>query len=212
MNTMRVMVIAMEEIARKGLEAAIEEFWDNIVVEYSVQRLELGQRLLTEHEIDIVLIDDGEMKRDEVLGFMHWCQNSKPALGLLLITRRRNPFYLRDFACHPRSGILLREEISSPKVFQALKSFNDQMAPHSRMVHDLIHSEIVRKLERAEMEDRLHLLRLLDRGLTVEQITRGMQMSKSKMYRIKGDLHEIFNMRDEQTMLDVARQMGLFED
>ena len=211
MRTATVVVMAANEMTRAGIMAMIDEEWGCFTVQFSAGQLELYQKLLRDVEVDVVVIDDSQVRMEEVIQLSDWCQGQIPQVGMLLITQRRNPFYLRKFTRHVRRGILAKEDVDVLLFGAALQAVQGQIVFHSRMVFEVIQHAIVQRLAQHDGEEDLQLLRLLEQGLTVKEIMRRMGIGRTTVYRMRMELHEVFGVANDLALLEQARRLGLLE-
>lgn len=212
MRPTRIMVVDANELSRRGVEGSVEELWAGLMVEYSVGKIEQAKRLLREHEIEIVVIDDGQIPMASVQSLVHWCGENKPAIGLLLITRWHNPFYLRSFASHKRSAILLRDEVKTSVLLHALDSIRGGIASQSRRVYEIMAHDIVSQLQQRNREEDLRMLRLLDAGYSVTTIADRLNRSRSTVYRELVELREIFGAENYRELLEKVHSFDLLDE
>ena len=211
MRTATAVVMAANEITRTGITAMIDEAWSCITVQFAAGQLVLYQKLLRDLEVDVVVIDDSQVRMEEVIQLSDWCREQVPRVGMLLITRRRNPFYLRKFARYVYRGILAKEEVSASLLRLALQSVQGQIVFHSAIVFEVMQHEIVQRLGQHDGEEALRLLRLLEQGLTVKEIMRQMGIGRTTVYRMKTELLEAFGAANDLALLEQARRLGLLE-
>ena len=206
-----VVVMAANEMTRAGIMAMIDEAWSCFTVQFSAGQLALYQKLLRDVEVDVVVIDDSQVRMGEVIQLSDWCQGQIPHVGILLITQRRNPFYLRKFTRHVRRGILAKEDVDAPLFGVALQAVQGQIVFQSRMVFEVMQHAIVQRLAQNGGEEELRLLRLLEQGLTVKEIMRRMGIGRTTVYRMRMELHEVFGVANDLALLEQARRLGLLE-
>lgn len=211
MRTATVVVMAANEITRVGITGMIDEAWSCITVQFNAGQLALYQKLLHDLEVDVVVIDDSQVRMEEVIQLSDWCREQMAQVGMLLITQRRNPFYLRKFTRYVYRGILAKEDVSASLLRLALQSVQGQIVFHSAIVFEVIQHEIVQRLAQHDCEEDLLLLRLLDQGLTVKEIMRRMGIGRTTVYRMKTELLEAFGAANDLALLEQARRLGLLE-
>lgn len=201
-----VVVMAANEMTRAGIIAMVDEAWSCFTVQFNVGQLALYQKLLRDLEVD-----DSQVRMEEVIQLSDWCQGQIPRVGMLLITQRRNPFYLRKFTRHVRRGILAKEDVDAPLFGAALQAVQGQIVFQSRIVFEVMQHAIVQRLAQNGGEEELHLLRLLEQGLTVKEIMRRMGIGRTTIYRMRMELYEVFGVANDQALLEQSRKLGLLE-
>lgn len=211
MRTATAVVMAANEITRVGITGMIDAEWTCITVQFNAGQLALYQKLLRDVEVDVVVIDDSQVRMEEVIQLSDWCQGQIPQVGMLLITQRRNPFYLRKFTRHVRRGILAKEDVDVLLFGAALQAVQGQIVFQSRMVFEVIQHTIVQRLAQHDGEEDLQLLRLLEQGLTVKEIMRRMGIGRTTVYRMRMELHQVFGVANDLALLEQARRLGLLE-
>jgi two-component system uhpT operon response regulator UhpA len=207
MRSTKVVISDRNDITRKGVEAIIGDSGEPYQVVAVFASLREAEDYLTEYAAHILILDDQTLTPMEVIRLVTRCHESRPGLGIIVMSQRRDGEYIQRVMRWGNASFLLKTGRLQEHLLKALQ-FNSSHYP-------FISPEALKLLGTRPMGTLTHrdrdVLRLLEQELQVKEIGERLGITAKTVYRIRDKLKKLLNVGNTDSLVDAARKQGLLD-
>jgi DNA-binding NarL/FixJ family response regulator len=210
MRSMKVGIVAANDLVRSGVESIINSTTQPTQIVGSFQSLAECENFLTrQHQhIPILLLDDalpGTRKPMEVIARL--CDHY-PFMKIVILSNYLSEYYVQHLIDNGAAGFIYKNDQLVETLIPGIRTIaaghvylSPQASglPYRRMNDDLLNPT----------DDAV--LQLLATGLTVQEIAARLGVVPTTVYRIRGKLRDYLKVRTNEQIVEAAKQRGLID-
>jgi DNA-binding NarL/FixJ family response regulator len=165
-----------------------------------------AEEYLTEYAAHILILDDQTLTPIEVIRLVARCHESRPGLGIIVMSQRRDSEYIQRVMRWGTASFLLKTGRLQEHLLKALQ-FNSSHYP-------FISPEALKLLGTRPMGTLTHRDRravLIGTGTTSQEIGERLGITAKTVYRIRDTLKKLLNVGNTDSLVDAARKQRLLD-
>ena len=153
----------------------------------------------------ILVVDDAVAPPTKIAGFMKQCYENQPGLCIIILSERQDREYIQSVVRYGTGSYILKQADLQQQLLTAIRLMSAKYPFLSPRAAELIGSEGIKELRLRDKE----VLRLLAQQLTIKEISAELEITKKTVYRIRNRLKRILGVRNNEMIIDAARERGM---
>lgn len=208
MRPIKVVIIDRNDITRKGVEAVIGAAGDPYQVVGDFARLRDAEKCLAGQIVDLLIMDDQTVAPTEIVRLVKRCHDQHPSLAVIVLTVRRDGDYIEGVMGCGNASYILKDFDTREQLLKALPLASSHFPFLSPDVIQLLGTRPVGPLTHRDRD----VLRLLAQEMSIKEIGVHLGISDKSVYRTRDKLKKVLRVRNNESLVDAARQQGLLGD
>lgn len=208
MRPIKIVIVDRNVIARKGLQALLNEANEPYEVVAVFATLIEAKVIFPHHTIDILIVDDISVNPTEMTTFIKQSHECQPGLSIIILSERRDRDYIQGIVRYGTSSYILKSPDFHDQLLTAIRMMSTKYPFISPKAVEIIGSDHVNNLELRDKE----VLYLLAQELTIKEIGVELEITSKTVYRIRNKLKRILGVRNNEMIIDAARKKELLSN
>lgn len=208
-RSVRVVIVAAHDLTRNGIAALLKGGESGIEVVGVYRSLEETEATFKPDDTIVLLLEDALPPRQSLHPILRRLRRDYPNFHLIVLSSKLTSRYLQSLFDGGASGFVYLEdrlEDTLPIAIETVMLGSLYTSPQASTV--LVWSRISRgnlALNSTDME----VLRLLNKGLSVKEVSERLEYHIRSVYRIRQKLCVALEVPTSDHLIDAARQKGL---
>jgi len=203
----RLGIVDPHDLSRNGILMLLTRA--NIAVEVEAIFADLAGVLayLTDHQIQILLLNDDLPHTADIGGVLRQLTDQFPGLAVLVLSAK----YVQHVISNGAQGFVYKEDRlqeALPLGIETVRSGYIYISPKASALP--YNRSIQRPPEHFNHTD-VEVLRMLAYGHTVQEIAAKLALAQRSIYRIRTKLRTLLEVRTNEQIVDAARKRGLLD-
>ena len=203
----KIVIVDRNDVTRKGIQAIITDASQPYEVIAAFTRLCDVDNFVQDQRVDIVIVDDTTLHPIEIVRLVTRYHETQPGLGVIVLSQRRDGEYIQKVMQHGSAGYILKNSDLQNQILTAVKMIGEKYPFISTEAAKLMFSQGNDELTPRDLE----VLRLLEQEQSIKQIGKQLAVTDKTVYRLRDKLKRVLGVRNNESIVDAARQRGLLE-
>lgn len=206
MRSMKVGIVAPNDLVRSGIESIINTANQHIQILGSFQTLADCEIALNQQSIPILLLDDALPRNIHPMEVVSRLCNHHPMTKIVILSNYLNEYYVQRLIDCGVVGFIYKDDHLAETLVSGIRTIaggHIYLSPQaSGLPYRRINDEALNQTDIA-------ILQLLATGRTVQEIASRLGVVPRTVYRVRRKLRDYLNVRTNEQIVDAAKQRGL---
>ncbi len=209
-RTIRLFILTANDLYRNGLVSLLHQR-DGTVQVVGAYR-ELNEPAMSTACPDIVLLDDALAHGKHIFELLADYRRRYAPLSIAILSDRLNSRYMQRLFRAGASGFIYKEDRLEGSLASGINVIGQGYFYSSPKANSLLLTSPTDPAHLNLNQTDRDVLTLIDKGLTMKEITTVLQLTLGSVYRIRNKLCDVLDAPTHQHLIAAARENGLLDD